>query len=101
MKSQVVISNGYAAGAVGHEAAATAGAPIAWEQLRLVLREHFGETAFRRWFESVTASVVEEEAGSVVAMNLPTRFMRDWVEAHYGDTIRTLWRQMAKQGRVD
>jgi chromosomal replication initiator protein len=101
MKSQAVISNECAAGAVGHEAAVATGSPIAWEQLRAVLREHFGETAFRRWFESVTASVVEDEAGSVVAMNLPTRFMRDWVEAHYGDTIRTLWRQMVKQGRVD
>ena len=83
------------------EAAKTMNATESWEKLRAVLREHFGETAFRRWFEAVNATVVEEEAGLFMAIHMPTRFMRDWVEAHYGDTVRTLWKQMVKQGRVD
>jgi chromosomal replication initiator protein len=72
-----------------------------WNSLRAVLRDHFGETAFRRWFESVSAAVAENEAGLVISVYMPTRFMRDWVEAHYGDTVRTLWKQMVKTGRVD
>jgi chromosomal replication initiator protein len=72
-----------------------------WEQLRVVLRDHFGETAFRRWFESVSATISAENDLQIVSIYMPTRFMRDWVEAHYGDTIRTLWKQMIKTGRVD
>jgi len=98
MKVQAVLADDIAPSASVHDATSTS---PTWEQLRVVLRDHFGETAFRRWFESVTASVVDEESGFHLAMHLPTRFMRDWVEAHYGDTIRTLWRQMVKQGRVD
>jgi chromosomal replication initiator protein len=68
----------------------------AWESLRVLLRDRFGETAFRRWLEPIVGEVVADQA----TLTLPTRFMRDWVEAHYGDTIRTLWRQIAPQGAV-
>src|SRR5277367_2325048 len=73
----------------------------AWQQLRALLRERFGETAFRRWLEPVTGSIEASDEGAALILSLPTRFMRDWVEAHYGDTIRTLWQQTAKQGRVE
>jgi chromosomal replication initiator protein len=72
-----------------------------WQQLQKNLREHFGETAYRRWFASVTADVISTEGFSILSLALPTRFMRDWVEAHYGDTIRTLWLQLVSKGRVD
>jgi chromosomal replication initiator protein len=72
-----------------------------WQACRVRLREHMGETAFRRWLEPVTASVQITEATCVLRLALPTRFMRDWVEAHYGDTIRTLWRQTAKNGALE
>lgn len=74
----------------------------AWQRLRVMLRDRLGETAFRRWLEPVTGTIeAEAEGGSALILSLPTRFMRDWVEAHYGDTIRTMWRQVVKQGRVD
>jgi chromosomal replication initiator protein len=72
-----------------------------WQILQKNLREHFGETAYRRWFSSVTADVTATEGFSILSLALPTRFMRDWVEAHYGDTIRTLWLQIVAKGRVD
>jgi chromosomal replication initiator protein len=75
--------------------------PTGWPQLREILREHFGETAFRRWFAAATADVANVDGNAILTLALPTRFMRDWVEAHYGDTIRTLWLQSAKKGRVD
>ncbi|MFY9287605.1 MAG: chromosomal replication initiator protein DnaA [Alphaproteobacteria bacterium] len=73
----------------------------AWQQLRTMLRDRFGETAFRRWLEPVTGSVETTDEGAALILSLPTRFMRDWVEGHYGDTIRTMWRQIATHGRVD
>lgn len=74
----------------------------AWQNLRAKLRDHFGETAFRRWLEPVTGTIEKSDSGTATLMlALPTRFMRDWVEAHYGDTIRALWQQAAKQGRVE
>jgi chromosomal replication initiator protein len=74
----------------------------AWQKLRAMLRERFGETAYRRWLEPMTGSVdVSEENGYALDLFLPTRFMRDWVEAHYGDTMRTLWRQVVQRGPVD
>ena len=72
-----------------------------WQQLRVKLREHFGETAFRRWFESVSGTVRAVDDGTLLSLALPTRFMRDWVEAHYGDTIRTLWGQIVAKGRIE
>jgi len=74
----------------------------AWQKLRTMLRERFGETAFRRWLAPVTGSVkMDKDDTAVLMLTLPTRFMRDWVEAHYGETIRTLWTQIATRGRVE
>ena len=72
-----------------------------WASLRDRLRDRLGETAYRRWIEPVTAR--GEGAGDAcqLVMSIPTRFMRDWIEAHYGDTVRVLWRQIAKNGDVD
>jgi chromosomal replication initiator protein len=71
----------------------------AWESLRALLRDRFGETAFRRWLEPITGEIAPDTAGlPQITLTLPTRFMRDWVEAHYGDTIRTLWRQISAHG---
>ena len=77
-------------------------AGAAWQNLRTQLRERLGETGFRRWLEPVAGAVAETDAdGLVLTLALPTRFMRDWVEAHYGDTIRALWLQSVKRGRVE
>ena len=74
----------------------------AWPKLRAQLNERLGETAFRRWLEPVTGAVQAEADGTnLLVLTLPTRFMRDWVEAHYGDTVRMLWRQLTQQGSVD
>ncbi|MDD5587344.1 MAG: chromosomal replication initiator protein DnaA [Alphaproteobacteria bacterium] len=74
----------------------------AWVELRERLRLQLGETAFRRWLEPVEGMTLSSSDGAAtLRLNLPTRFMRDWVEAHYGDTIRTLWRQLAGHGAVE
>lgn len=72
-----------------------------WQQLRQSLRTHFGETAYRRWLEPIAGKLSTDDHGhTTLTLSLPTRFMRDWVEAHYGDTIRALWIQVIKKGSV-
>src|SRR5262249_32940864 len=71
------------------------GRPPAWRKVRARWRERFGEPVFRRWLEPVTGTVETAAEESVLILTLPTRFMRDWVEAHYGETIRALWTQIA------
>src|SRR5882757_5194652 len=74
----------------------------AWQSLRGCLRERFGETSFRRWLEPVAGSAEKTADGILVlTLTLPTRFMRDWVEGHYGDAIRALWGQLVGSGRVE
>ena len=73
----------------------------AWQHLRCALRAHFGETAFRRWLEPVTGTVdVDADGIHTLTLSLPTRFMRDWVEAHYGDTMRALWNDVVQPARI-
>ena len=77
------------------------GTATLWDNLRAALRERCGETVYRRWLEPIEGSVsVDTDGVAQATLTLPTRFMRDWVEAHYGDVIRSLWQQIAGQGGV-
>jgi chromosomal replication initiator protein len=72
-----------------------------WKNLRSHLRERLGETAFRRWLEPMIGDVANTDPQAPqLTLTLPTRFMRDWVEAHYGDTIRGLWQQSTQHGKI-
>src|SRR5260221_4265225 len=59
-----------------------------WARVRGRLRDKFGDAAFRRWIKSMT--LAEVSVGRV-RIGVPTRFLRDWVAAHYADRIRALW----------
>ncbi|MGO8915435.1 MAG: chromosomal replication initiator protein DnaA [Stellaceae bacterium] len=59
-----------------------------WARVRGRLREEFGEAAFRSWLKSMTLAEVNE---GCVRIGVPTRFLRDWVAAHYADRLRALW----------
>jgi chromosomal replication initiator protein len=59
-----------------------------WARVRARLREEFGEAAFRSWLRSMT---LFEIADGRARIGVPTRFLRDWVAAHYADRIRALW----------
>jgi len=59
-----------------------------WARVRAHLREEFGEAAFRSWLRSMTLLDVVEGR---VRIGVPTRFLREWVAAHYADRIRALW----------
>ncbi len=59
-----------------------------WARVRGRLRDEFGEAAFRSWLKSMTLCEVTDNR---VRISVPTRFLRDWVAAHYADRIRALW----------
>ena len=59
-----------------------------WGNIIGELRREFGEEAYQSWLKPMTARGVEQ--GRVV-LSVPTRFMRDWVVAQYGDRLRKLW----------
>ena len=59
-----------------------------WARIRGRLREEVGEVEYRTWLRQMTLVGVD---GDEAVILLPTRFLRDWVNSHYGDRLRALW----------
>lgn len=62
---------------------------LSWEALKVKIREQFGETIFKRWLEPLAL----KKWGVEVVLTLPTRFMKDWVDTHYADKLKALFRE--------
>ena len=60
-----------------------------WDRVRGRLRAEFGNAAYKSWLQPISLS---EISGGRVTMQVPTRFMREWVMSRYADRIRALWR---------
>ena len=61
----------------------------AWDAVKGKIREQFGETIFKRWLEPLVC----KHWGANVHLTLPTRFMKDWVDTHYTDKLKTLFQE--------
>ncbi|MBF0248724.1 MAG: chromosomal replication initiator protein DnaA [Alphaproteobacteria bacterium] len=59
-----------------------------WNGVLNGLREEVGEAAFQSWLKPMT---VREIANGMARVSVPTRFMKDWVVAHYADRLAELW----------
>jgi len=59
-----------------------------WGQVCESLRSEIGEAAYQSW---VKPMAVREVVDGAVRVAVPTRFMRDWVVAHYADRLGVLW----------
>lgn len=59
-----------------------------WNDVLASLRDEIGEAAFQSWLKPMT---VREVTDGNVRISVPTRFMKDWVVAHYVDRLSTLW----------
>lgn len=59
-----------------------------WNDVLASLRDEIGEAAFQSWLKPMT---VREVTGGNVRISVPTRFMKDWVVAHYVDRLSALW----------
>jgi chromosomal replication initiator protein len=59
-----------------------------WARIRGRLQNEVGNVEYRTWLRQMTLAGLD---GDEVIINLPTRFLRDWVKGHYGDRVATLW----------
>src|SRR5258707_15202635 len=59
-----------------------------WARIRGRLRAEYGEATFRSWLKPLTLA---GRRGADLRVSVPSRFMRDWVDTHYADRLRTLW----------
>jgi chromosomal replication initiator protein len=59
-----------------------------WARIRGRLRDEVGEVEYRTWLRQMTLQGID---GDEAVILLPTRFLRDWVNSHYGDRLRALW----------
>ncbi|WP_431270894.1 chromosomal replication initiator protein DnaA [Dankookia sp. P2] len=66
-----------------------------WARIRGRLRDEVGEVEYRTWLRQMTLHGID---GDEAVILLPTRFLRDWVNSHYGDRLRALWQ--AEDGAV-
>lgn len=65
-----------------------------WNDVLSSLRDEIGEAAFQSWLKPMT---VREMTDGNVRISVPTRFMKDWVVAHYADRLGELWSAMNKK----
>ena len=63
---------------------------LQWARIRGRLQAEVGDVEYRSWLRQMTLAGIE---GDEVTVHLPTRFLRDWVRTHYGDTVTKLWQQ--------
>jgi len=61
---------------------------LQWATVLEYLRAEVGEDAYKSWLKPM---VVREVRDGQLNITVPTRFMRDWVVAHYLDKLNVLW----------
>ncbi len=70
-----------------------------WARVRGRLQQEVGEVEYRTWLRQMTLVGLE---GDEITVHLPTRFLRDWVRAQFGDRLTALWQeQMPAVRRVE
>ncbi len=65
-----------------------------WSQICDQLKSEFGNVAFDSWLKPLTLGSCSE---GVVNICVPTRFMRNWVIAHYSEQIHRIWERKNPQ----
>ena len=63
---------------------------VEWERVCGRMRTEIGEAAYRSWVAPMTVRSVHD---GLARISVPTRFMRDWVVAHYADRLQSLWNE--------
>lgn len=59
-----------------------------WERVRERLRASYGEAIFKSWLQPLRLADIKN---GQVMITVPTRFMREWILAHYIDNILRFW----------
>jgi chromosomal replication initiator protein len=61
---------------------------VQWTRIKGHLQAEVGDVEYRTWLRQMTLVGLD---GDEITVNLPTRFLRDWVSTRYGDRLRVLW----------
>jgi chromosomal replication initiator protein len=59
-----------------------------WQKISASLHVQFGEAIYRSWLKPLQFEGVNDRH---VQLSVPTRFMREWINTHYIDTVTELW----------
>lgn len=63
----------------------------AWETIRANLRRDCGARTFDGWLKPANLGAFDGESGELDIV-MPSQFMADWVQNHFGDRIALAWR---------
>ena len=59
-----------------------------WSQVKAAIRREYGESTYRSWLRPIEFSEGNDER---IRLSVPSRFVRDWVQANYLERLRALW----------
>ncbi len=59
-----------------------------WQIVRDQLRAEFGSRTFETWLKPIA---LHSLTANELHFTLPNSFMRDWVQSHFADRLRSLW----------
>ncbi len=59
-----------------------------WQIVSGLLRAEIGEASFQSWIKPMAVRGIDD---AELKISVPTRFMRDWIVAHYLDRLGELW----------
>ena len=59
-----------------------------WRKVKERLRAELGEDIFSSWFARMEIEAVDKGA---VRLSVPTRFLRNWIQAHYSERVLSFW----------
>ena len=67
-----------------------------WRSISEIMRSKIGEAAYQSWIKPIS---IRDLKDGVLQISLPTRFMRDWVIAHYLEKLEKEWASVNSQVR--
>ena len=64
-----------------------------WSRIQKKLRSEFGDSTFRSWLKPLEIADFDTYR---LRMSVPSRFVRDWVQANYAQRLLSLWKHEIK-----
>ncbi|MCM8796309.1 MAG: DnaA/Hda family protein, partial [Candidatus Omnitrophica bacterium] len=68
-----------------------------WEQVKLLLKEKVGQSAFETWLQPLK---VRANEGDTLWLEAPDTFFKEWVEKYYGSLIQDAIRSAAEASNI-
>jgi chromosomal replication initiator protein len=73
--------------------------PERWLRVKERLRAEVGEDIFTSWFARMDLEGIE---GETVRLSVATRFLKSWIQSHYGEKVLLCWQsEIAALRRID